>query len=391
MNKLTWIVRTIFAVALVASVGSRASAQWFRFWERTSSVAYVDVLDVGQGDAILIRAPEGKNALVDAGPDRSVVDRIRELGIERIDLVLVTHHHSDHYGGMQQVIREFRPNYFVATETGHNTSRYRDLLKLVKDSDLKTIVPGPKPREIRLGSVVLTILPQPPEHDDENDNSIGVRFQYGRTRCLLTGDSEDDERAWWIRNSPEWIQDCQVLKLAHHGSRNGIDREWLQLVRPQLALVSLGIGNDYGHPHSETLSLLQEFRIPLLRTDQRGTITLRTDGQRWQIAGTELGGGGLFRRRAVGTPGLGSLLAHEPKSGSSKKTPSSQPSRTISGRRVNLNRATVEEIAQIPGISNSQARHIYRDRPYRAIDDLGQIRSLRPEQLADLKQHATVR
>ena len=105
---------------------------------------------------------------------------------------------------------------------------------------------------------------------------------------LLTGDSETDERRWWLVNHPELVRDCTILKLAHHGSRNGTDARWLNLVSPELAVASLGRNNDYGHPHSETISLLRRNEIPLLRTDQRGTISIVSDGQTWNLVNTQL-------------------------------------------------------------------------------------------------------
>jgi beta-lactamase superfamily II metal-dependent hydrolase len=100
---------------------------------------------------------------------------------------------------------------------------------------------------------------------------------------LLTGDSEETERQWWLKNNPELIRDCTILKLAHHGSHNGTDARWLQIVRPELAVASLGKNNSYGHPHSETVSLLKRSGIPLMRTDLLGTITITSDGRTWQV------------------------------------------------------------------------------------------------------------
>ena len=130
----------------------------------------------------------------------------------------------------------------------------------------------------------LTIFPQPPEdRKEENNNSIGLRLKYGSFSVLLTGDSEETERQWWLKHDPELMRNCTILKLAHHGSRNGTDARWLQTVRPQLAVASLGKNNDYGHPHSETISLLRRAGLPLLRTDQLGTITITSDGRSWQV------------------------------------------------------------------------------------------------------------
>jgi beta-lactamase superfamily II metal-dependent hydrolase len=220
-----------------------------------AQVATIDFLDVGQGDAILIRSPEGKAALVDAGPSKEVVSLLKQRGVRSIDLVVVSHHHSDHYGGMDEVIRAFHPRYFLATDSTHTTPHYLRLLRLVRDSGVQAIYPRSTPRKIELGSVSLTVLPQPPEDpEDENDNSIGIRLQYGSFSALLTGDSQARERAFWERHAPRLIRSCTVLKLAHHGSRNGTDARWLGMVRPQLAIASLGSGNEYGHPHPETLA-----------------------------------------------------------------------------------------------------------------------------------------
>jgi beta-lactamase superfamily II metal-dependent hydrolase len=119
--------------------------------------------------------------------------------------------------------------------------------------------------------------------EEENNNSIGLRVQYGTFSVLLTGDSETKERQWWIAHSVSLMRDCTILKLAHHGSRNGTDQHWLDLVQPELAVASVGQNNDYGHPHSETLSLLRGNGVPLLRTDLRGTITIISNGRTWNV------------------------------------------------------------------------------------------------------------
>ncbi len=255
----------------------------------------IDVLDVGQGDAILIRSPEGKAVLVDAGPTREgAMKALRARGVEAIDLVVVTHHHLDHHGGMESVIREFHPRYFLATNSPHTTKSWLSLLETVKAEGITAVAPTEKARRIELGSTTITILPQAPYDDkDENDNSIGLRVQHGGFSMLMTGDSEPLSRKWWQSNCPDLLRDCSVLKLAHHGSHNGTDVAWLDIVRPELAVVSVGTGNSYGHPHAETLDLLKRTRIPLVRTDQWGTITMVSNGETWNLVSS-----GLARRNA---------------------------------------------------------------------------------------------
>jgi beta-lactamase superfamily II metal-dependent hydrolase len=297
-RRASWL---LVALALLAPAAAPAQAPTAGGVKGAGGVALVSFLDVGQGDAVLIRSPEGRTALVDAGLDRSVVNRIKERGVTSIDLVVVTHHHTDHYGGMDDVIEAFRPKYFLAAPTSHTTSMFVKLLKLVRDHDMTALSPAASARKIQLGSVTLTVLPQPPEDKkEENDNSIGIRVTHGSLDVLLTGDSEEPERAWWREHCPELLRDCDVLKLAHHGSRNGTDPDWLDLVRPRVAVASLGEGNDYGHPHAETLELLAEKGVPLLRTDERGTITIRSDGRRWSV---DKSGGGELAGRTSGAGG----------------------------------------------------------------------------------------
>lgn len=245
----------------------------------------IEFLDVGQGDSALIRSPEGKLALVDAGPspDR-VVKLLRARGVERLDLAVVSHHHADHYEGMLRVIREFRPRVFLDANSPQTSRHYEAILRAVRDDEITAIQPESTPRRITLGSVDLTILPQPPvDPHNENNNSIGLRVEYGDFSALLTGDSEVRERAWWTEHIPNLVGHVTALKLAHHGSRNGTSDAWLALTRPELAVASMGAGNEFGHPHPETLRRLDHVGIPLRRTDQDGSITIVSDGVSWTV------------------------------------------------------------------------------------------------------------
>ncbi len=269
---------------LTASPAANAQGWWPRSSGGGKSVV-VEVLDIGQGDSILIRTPEGKTALIDAGPTKSGALRVlKREGIDHLDLVAISHHHSDHYGGMEEVVRAFRPRYFLASDSGHSTRTYLELLRTVQAQSITVIRPASRPRKIELGSVELTILPQAPDDPkEENNNSIGIRMKYGSFSMLFCGDSEGPERLWWLQNHADLVRDCTILKLAHHGSRNGTDIRWLNAVRPELAVASMGRHNEFGHPHAETLSLLRRRQVPLLRTDQLGTIALESDGRSWNV------------------------------------------------------------------------------------------------------------
>ena len=242
----------------------------------------IEFLDVGQGDSALIRSPEGKLALVDAGPSDRVVGLLRERGVERLDLVVVSHHHADHYGGMLAVIRAFHPRAFLDAPSPQTSKHYEAILRAVRNDGITALQPEDQPRKITLGSVLLTVFPQAPtDPHNENNNSIGLRVDLGDFSALLTGDSEVHERAWWTEHAPDLCHHATILKLAHHGSRNGTSLAWLKLTHPELAVASMAVGNEFGHPHTETLQRLRQAGVPLRRTDQDGTITITTDGTTW--------------------------------------------------------------------------------------------------------------
>jgi len=252
----------------------------------------VSFLDVGQGDAILIRSPEGKTALVDAGPTNGIMNLLKKKGVESIDLVVVSHHHADHINGMAAVIEKYKPKFYADSNSSHTSTAYQRLLEAVDRAGCKLVEPKKdSERKIQLGSVMLRLFPQPGEDKkNENNNSIGIRLDYDEFSVLLTGDSEQVERAWWLEHAEESLyRHVTIMKAAHHGSRNGADEGWLKATRPKLVVVSCGEGNSYGHPHINTLNLLQRLEVPVKRTDVDGTITIESDGKTWKVHVSHLG------------------------------------------------------------------------------------------------------
>ena len=343
---------------LVAACTPRFDPERFGPLPAAAGRLTLEFLDVGQGDSILIRSPEGKTALIDGGPSRHVVDLLADRGVETIDLVAVSHHHSDHYGGIREVVRRYHPRFFLDAESSHTSNQYLGLLEEVESAGCTALHPTMTSRTIDLGSVRLTLLPQPPDDpQEENNNSIGIRVEYGNFSALLTGDSEPRERRWWTTHASSLCAEVDVLKLAHHGSRNGVDAAWLNLTHPHLAVASLGAGNDFGHPHPETLALLRGLDIPLRRTDRDGTITVRSDGRTWNL-------------------GKPDYPAREPPPpDSSYRGPSARRSGWFGtgGGLVRINQASLDQLQELPGIGPELAKKLMAGRPYRTAADLRRV------------------
>jgi competence protein ComEC len=235
----------------------------------------VRVLDVGQGDAILLDPPEGEPVLVDAGPDGAEVEReLRRLGIRELAAAVVTHDQSDHAGGM--------PDLLAALPVAR--------LGLCAESPLRgaAIASGTEPvsmcegGELRSGELRLTALWPPPElasawREDPNRLSLVLLAEWRHFSILLTGDAEAEA----VPLDPGAVD---VLKVAHHGSADAGLGPLLERTVPKLAVISVGAGNPYGHPTSEVLAELRAARVPLLRTDRDGAIALDADRDGWSAS-----------------------------------------------------------------------------------------------------------
>jgi len=245
----------------------------------------IDFLDVGQGDATLLRTPEGKTLLVDAGPSGRIVEDLQQRGVTAIDLMVISHHHLDHYGGMDDVIRSFEVRNVLVSNAPHSTRRFTSLLRLIRDKDIRVLNPDDQGRTLTLGSVKVIVFPQRPTYfGNENNNSIGLRVVHRNVSILLTGDSEPPLHRWWtLHISPALYVNCDILKVPHHGSTNGLNGEWLDAVNPQLAVISAGRRNRYGHPTSVVLSMLRDADVPIKRTDNDGTVSIVSDGRSWRL------------------------------------------------------------------------------------------------------------
>lgn len=257
---------------------------------------HVVFFDVGQGDAALIRTPSGDDILVDGGPDSGVVRKLGEtlpVGDRDIELLILTHPHADHVTGLVDVFRRYEVHRVIFTGVVHTTDVYRAFLEAVRDEGVTAELPGGG-GEVVQGDVRLEFLWPEEDYSGKsvsetgageagglNDTSIVFRLVYGDTEVLFTGDAtlavEKSLLASSSSSSSSSLR-SDVLKVGHHGSNNSTGREFLAVVDPDVAVVSSGVGNIYGHPSYRIIKRLRDAGVRLFRTDQNGDILIESDG-----------------------------------------------------------------------------------------------------------------
>jgi competence protein ComEC len=252
---------------------------------RPSGKLEVTFLDIGQGDSIYIKSPIGTEMLIDAGPDKTVLQRLgRQMApFDRsIDVLLATHPDKDHIGGIPSVLSKYSVGLFIESGAENKNGVYDEVNKRIVKKDVAR-VQAFKGQKIDLGAgVIFTILypNQEVEGLDTNDASIVGLLTYGEHSLLLTGDAGYMVEARIIK---DLSQDITVLKVGHHGSDSSTGFELLEKTTPEIAILSVGKNNSYGHPHRKVTDLLSQFKVSYYRTDESGSITMLSDGESYEI------------------------------------------------------------------------------------------------------------
>ncbi|GKU25388.1 ComEC/Rec2 family competence protein [Clostridium folliculivorans] len=247
----------------------------------TSGKLVVHYIDVGQGDSILIQTKD-KNFLIDAGPKENedkLLSYLKKINIKRLDYVVATHPHEDHIGGMTNIIKTYDIGKFYAPKVTNTTKTFQNMLLALKDKNknINVIKPG-MGDDIDLGenTKVEVFSPNSSKYDDLNNYSPIIKVTYGKNSFLFTGDAEKLEESEVLQKKYDIKAD--VLKVGHHGSSSSTGKDFLSKVSPSIAVISCGKGNDYGHPHKETLKTLEDAKVKVYRTDISGTIVITSDG-----------------------------------------------------------------------------------------------------------------
>ncbi len=253
-------------------------------WSAKTPFVHMHVLDVGQGDALLLETTNGQQMLIDGGPDNTALDqlgRVMPFFDRSLDIVLMTHPDSDHATGLVEVVRRYRVGRFVMTGVVKHSATYATLLEELRQHDVPVqYVHGGDRLDFSDGSTFSIFSPaaswQGREAKKANNTSVVGQFRYRDFSMLFTGDIEAEvEREM---TSSAFPLSSTILKVPHHGSHTSSSQEFLHAVKPKAAVISVGQDNGYGHPHDDVLARYAALGIPVHRTDQEGAFEIQSDG-----------------------------------------------------------------------------------------------------------------
>lgn len=249
--------------------------------ENPTTTLTLHMIDVGQGDALLIET-DGKYALVDAGPgahEKDLISYLDGLGVKDIEFAVFTHPHEDHIGGADNVLKKYNVNRVLLPDAETSTAAFEKMLKEIDRKNIDTDTPQPGDN-FTLGEAVFTVLsPMGDSYEGLNEYSIVLRLDFGRISMLLTGDAETVNEKEILSSRYSSLLKCDLLKVGHHGSVSSTSDAFLRKVSPDIAFISCGVDNDYGHPHDETIQKLADAGCKIYRTDYSGTVLAVSDGK----------------------------------------------------------------------------------------------------------------
>ncbi|MFA5134345.1 MAG: ComEC/Rec2 family competence protein [Patescibacteria group bacterium] len=261
------------------------------FWyDASSRELTVTFFDVGQGDSIFIQTPSRHTVLIDGGPDAGVLAKVgRRMPFydRTIDLVILTHVHADHIAGLVPIIERYDVGTVLFSNIDYTSPEYRAWLETIDEKEIEAVSPRAR-LQYQFGEVDLEILYpfdeiSGPFGGDINDTSVVARMQYGSTSFLFTGDASASVEGELLLQYGSAALESDVLKVGHHGSKYSSSLEFLEVVGPRYAVVQVGEGNSFSHPHRMVMKRLEGLGISVYRTDELGDITLCSDGSALSI------------------------------------------------------------------------------------------------------------
>lgn len=330
----------------------------------------VHYIDAGQADATLfqyVHNDESYTILFDAGDwnKKDVLNYLQNEDISSIDLIIISHPHADHIGQLAQIMEAYPVDEVWFSGNTASSGTFQQAAEAVLESEADYYEPRAG-ETFDIGSLGIEIL-HPSELTGElNEDSISARFTYGDVSLIFTGDAYKNEEREMIARTDD--MHAQIIQLGHHGSNTSTDAQFIEAIQPEVAIYSAGKDNSYGHPHAETIDVIENAGVDLYGTDVHGTILVETDGKTYDIT----------------TGSTGTVDAGKKESPPKKEDKKPNKDKKQSTSCIDINKASMKELEQIKHIGPARAEELIDLRPFDSIDDLSRINGIGPARIDDI-------
>ncbi|HBG1319016.1 TPA: MBL fold metallo-hydrolase [Clostridioides difficile] len=244
------------------------------------SLLSIHMIDVGQGDSILVQTPTNKNILIDGGDEDSeniIISYLRQKRIKTIDIIIATHPDSDHIGSLDNIIKKFNVNSIYMPEQSTDSEAYQNLINSCTDKNL-SIQHLYKNDVLNIdNNINIYVLSPSYIQEESNLNSIVFKLTFNDNSFLFMGDAEEENEKEILHSFK--LNNINFIKIGHHGSNSSSSLEFIKKISPDIAAISCGYKNQYGHPHREVINNLKQNHVSIYRTDRIGDIVFYSDGE----------------------------------------------------------------------------------------------------------------
>ncbi|AXU72547.1 TPA: MBL fold metallo-hydrolase [Clostridioides difficile] len=244
------------------------------------SLLSIHMIDVGQGDSILVQTPTNKNILIDGGDEDSeniIISYLRQKRIKTIDIIIATHPDSDHIGSLDNIIKKFNVNSIYMPEQSTDSEAYQNLINSCTDKKL-SIQHLYKNDVLNIdNNINIYVLSPSYIQEESNLNSIVFKLTFNDNSFLFMGDAEEENEKEILHSFK--LNNINFIKIGHHGSNSSSSLEFIKKISPDIAAISCGYKNQYGHPHREVINNLKQNHVSIYRTDKIGDIVFYSDGE----------------------------------------------------------------------------------------------------------------
>lgn len=269
-------IQLLFFGAIIANV-----LVWSVYFSAPDQKMHINVFDVGQGDSILVQTRGGYTILVDGGPDGKVMSALGKkipFYSKNIDLLVLTHPQSDHYGGLIEVIKSYQIKTLWINGESSDSKFYREFEELVLEKNIKKVVVSSGDQLLLSDNTEIKVISPKKKisTSDPNVNSIVLHISYGDFDAYLTGDADSQVQPYSSKTEP-----VELLKVPHHGGKNALKESFVLELSPEISVISVGARNPYGHPRADTIDILKRSGTKIFRTDKNGSVEIVSDGDSW--------------------------------------------------------------------------------------------------------------